>query len=187
MKNSWNLTLAVLFVCLPVIALAEDKPASTFDIAGGKFVMTAPESWTPKEPRTKIIEHEFEVAASEDDDLPGRVTVMSAGGEIQENIDRWIAQFSQADGSETEAEVKELTIAGQDVHTVDIAGVYLDKPPFAGGGVQRENYRMLAAIIETKAGGKRTGNYFIKFYGPIRTVTENEEAFHRMLDSLSQK
>ncbi len=41
--------------------------------------------------------------------------------------------------------------------------------------VERPNYRMLAAIIET--GG--AGNYFLKFYGPEKTVAANEKSICR--------
>ena len=47
----------------------------------------------------------------------------------------------------------------------------------------RENYRMLAAIVQTKD----SGNYFLKFYGPKATVTENEKAFRDVVDSLQVK
>ena len=36
----------------------------------------------------------------------------------------------------------------------------------------------IAAIIATK----NSGNYFIKFYGPERTVTEHEGAFTKMIE-----
>ena len=49
-------------------------------------------------------------------------------------------------------------------------------------GLQKEQV-MMAAIVETK----KNGNHFFKFYGPQRTVTDNAEAFGRMLDSLKQK
>ncbi len=42
---------------------------------------------------------------------------------------------------------------------------------------------MLAAIISSKD----EGNYFIKLYGPQKTVAENEKAFARMIDSLERK
>ena len=42
---------------------------------------------------------------------------------------------------------------------------------------------MLAAIVVTKD----LGNYFIKFYGPERTVTDNKAAFDKMIDSLAVK
>jgi hypothetical protein len=42
---------------------------------------------------------------------------------------------------------------------------------------------MLAAIIET--GG--AGNYFLKFYGPEKTVAANEKAFLEMVKGLQKK
>ena len=45
---------------------------------------------------------------------------------------------------------------------VDLSGTYMDRPGPMAPGVERPNYRMLAAIIETT----QNGNHFIKFYGP---------------------
>ena len=156
-----------------------------FDIAGGKFKLVAPDTWIRKEPKVRIIDHEFEVPASEDDERSGRVTVMGAGGTVEENLDRWFGQFLQPDGSSTKdaAEIDEMTVAGQEVHLVDVSGTYVDKPPFAGRGIERENYRMLAAIIATKSGQ----DYFIKLYGPERTIAENEKAFVGMIEGLEAK
>ena len=120
-----------------------------------------------------------------DDDRPGRVTISGAGGSIKANINRWIGQFDQPDGSSTEkvAKVEDKKIAGQEVHLVDITGTYKDQPagPFSGGPVvERKGYRMLAAIIVNKD----LGSYFIKFYGPDRTVADNRKAFEKMIDGL---
>ncbi|MBC7854218.1 MAG: hypothetical protein IAF94_12355, partial [Pirellulaceae bacterium] len=94
----------------------------------------------------------------------------------------------QPDGSSTKdkAMVEKKTVGGTPVHIVDISGTYKDSPagPFAGGKtVNREDFRMLAAIIETKA----AGNYFVKFYGPKATIAENEKAFQELLLSLKVK
>ena len=168
---------------------ADSEEGKKYTIADGKFQLTAPASWAAKQPKVRIIDSEFEVPPAEGDEMPGRVTVMGAGGSIEANIDRWIGQFTQPDGSDTKeaAKVKKMTIAGQQVHLVDVSGTYLDKPPFAGGGVEREKYRMLAAIIETTQGGKKAGNYFIKFIGPAHTVADNEAGFQKMIESLSAK
>ena len=45
--------------------------------------------------------------------------------------------------------------------------------------VERPDYRMLAAVIPTDQ-----GNYFIKFYGPKRTVGAQAAAFQKMLAGL---
>ena len=168
---------------------AEDaaKPAEPqkMELAEGKLELTVSGDWKKVAPKSRIVEFEFSVPAIEGDEQPGRVTVMGAGGGIEANIDRWIAQFSQPDGGETKARAKidEKTIGGQKVYVVDIAGTYDDRPPFAGNGVMREKYRMLSMIIETE----KLGNYFVKFYGPEATVEKNKGAFDEMVKSLQTK
>ena len=172
----------------------KSKPskADEIDIADGKFQMVAPEGWERKQPKINFIEHEFEVPASEGDERPGRVTVMGAGGSIEDNIKRWYGQFRQPDGGDSAdaAKVEQKKVAGQEVTLVDVAGTYLDKPggPFAGGKtIERDDYRMLAAIIETTQKGKKTGNYFIKLIGPRKTIADNQKAFDAMIESLKQQ
>lgn len=166
-------------------AQEENKSGAAFTVADGKLTFTAPKGWTKKQPRSRIIEVEFAIPPAKDDENPGRFTVMGAGGDVQANIDRWFGQFEQPDGSDSKdkAKVEKKTVAGNPVHYVDIAGTYKDAPagPFAGGKtIKREDYRMLAAIVQTK----EAGNYFLKFYGPKETVAENEKAFQQMLNSL---
>jgi hypothetical protein len=148
-----------------------------------EYSLPVPEGWLRKQPRTRIVEHEFEAKAAEGDEIAGRVTVMAAGGSVDDNVKRWYGQFSQPDGSSTEekAKIKKTVVAGQDVHVVDISGTFDDRPPFAASqGVQRPNYRMMGAIIQTK----KAGNYFIKFYGPAKTIGANEAAFNKMVEGL---
>lgn len=174
---------------------ADEKPADKqaqgkpYTIAEGKFKLTPPANWVVKPPKNFIIEHEFEVPAAEGDETPARVTVMGAGGSIEANIQRWRDQFTQPDGADAKdtAKVEKKKVAGQQIHVVNLSGNYLDKAPAQAKGIERENYRMLAAIIETTQAGKKTGNYFIKLVGPAQTVGENEEGFEKMLESLSAK
>ena len=151
-------------------------------LADGKLELTTPEAWIRKEPRTSIVEHEFEVPAAKGDSTSGRMTVMSAGGSVEANIDRWKGQFKDGDKAKNPSQVTKKQIAGAEVHLVDLSGTFKDqRGPFAPA-VERPNYRMLAAII-----AKDGSNYFIKFYGPERTVSENAEPFRRMIDGLKQK
>jgi hypothetical protein len=169
---------------------ADPKPNPTIDLADGKILLTAPQSWARKTPRVRIIEHEFAVPVSKGDKEDGRVTVMGAGGTVEANLDRWIAQFSQPDGSETKNQAPEAdrkkTISGLDVQMIDLSGTFRDMPrPFDpnGGAVERPNYRMLAAVIASPT----LGNYFIKFYGPRQTVSDHAEEFHKMIAGLQTK
>jgi hypothetical protein len=165
-------------------ATADDKTPKTF-LLGGTYQLTAPESWLSRQPRSRIIEHEFSVPPSKGDDQEGRVTVMGAGGSLEANIDRWYQQFSQPDGSNSKerAKIEKREIAGQEVTVVDLSGTYMDRAGPMAPGIERPNYRLLGAIVQTK----NNGNHFIKFYGPQRTVTDNADAFTKMLDSLRAK
>lgn len=176
--------LASLVVLVPLFARAEDKPAATpFAIGEGKLALTAPAGWKKVQPKSRIIEAEFEIPAAEGDEAAGRLTAMGAGGSIEDNISRWAGQFA---GEGVKPKVEKKTVGGSEVHVVDLAGTYKDTPggPFAGGKtVLREDYRMLGAIIVTKD----AGNYFLKLYGPKATIGENEKAFTSLVESLKVK
>jgi hypothetical protein len=163
------------------VLFADEPAAEDRSVVAGKYALTVPEGWKREKPRSRIIEHEFSAPASEGDEYPGRITLMFSGGSLEDNIDRWKGQFTELDGAKSKVDQKRK-ISGKDVHVVDLWGTYLDKPaPFAEGE-EREKFRMLGAIIEMDE-----GNYFIKFYGPERTVTEQEESFNQLLDSLRKK
>jgi hypothetical protein len=164
--------------------------ARVFAIADGGFSLRAPAGWQRVQPKSGIVETEFAIpsegaAADGTPAQPGRMTVMGAGGTVQANIDRWYGQFTQPDGSETKTKAtsKKLELAGCKVTLVDIPGTYKDSPggPFAGGRtVERPDYRMLAAIVETPD----RGNYFLKFYGPAKTVTAHADGFRTMVEGM---
>lgn len=169
-------------------ACGEDKPAGgEITLAEGKIVLEAPKTWVRKQPKTRIIEHEFAVPAGGDSKEEGRFTVMGAGGGIEANIARWQGQFTQSDGSTTADKTKtqKLQVNGNEVHYVDISGDYKDSAgPFnPAPAVTRPNYRMLAAIVVNE----KLGQYFLKFYGPKDLVTANEKAFQDMVNSLKMK
>lgn len=166
----------------PIASVRADE--KSFEI-GGKYQLAVPENWVSKKPKSGIIEFEFEVPVVGGDEIPGRVTVMGAGGDIQANIDRWKAQFKTPESGEVASEVKKTEVAGMPVHLVDMKGVYLDKPgPFVQvPPTERPGFRMLAAIISTKDAGQ----YFVKFYGPEKTVGENQTKFVKMIEGLKAK
>ena len=94
-------------------------------------------------------------------------------------------QFSQPDGSATKdkAVTKTLKLAGCTVTMVDVSGTFKDSPagPFGGGkAVDRLDYRMLAAIVETP----KNGSYFLKFYGPGKTVAKQADGFRAMIEGM---
>ena len=180
-----SLVASVSALCLVASMASAAEGDGAFSVADGKLNFTAPKEWVKKMPRTRIVEVEYEIKSAEGDEQPGRLTVMGAGGSIEDNITRWMGQFEQPDGKSTKevSKVEKVSIGGQEVHMVDISGNFDDKPgPFVPG-VKRENYRMLAAIVVSKDAGQ----YFLKFYGPKKTVGENEKQFKSLVESLKLK
>jgi hypothetical protein len=177
-----------LLLPLLTASFVRAEEPTKFEVSEGKMVFTAPKGWVKKKPASRIVEVEFEAPAVERDEKGGRLTVMGAGGSVEENLNRWYGQFTQPDGKSTKeaAKVQKMSVAGQEVHYVDIAGTYKDQPggPFAGGQtVMRDDYRMLGAIVRSK----EAGNYFLKFYGPKKTIDANEKAFQTLVESLEIK
>ncbi|RMG04054.1 MAG: hypothetical protein D6741_01580 [Planctomycetota bacterium] len=162
-------------------APASETSGETTLVLPGGLKMKAPEGWESVRPAISMIQYEFRVPAVEGDARDGRATFMAAGGSVDANIQRWIGQFAQPDGSDTaeKAKVSDETIAGTKVHIVELSGTYNESMGPMAPPTPRENYRMLAAIVETSE-----GLYFIKFYGPDKTVAANRDAFLAMLHSL---
>jgi len=168
-------------------AAAQEKGGDrAVSLGDGKLTFTAPEGWTKKQPTSRIVEAEFATPPAKDDETPGRLTAMGAGGSMQQNVDRWVSQFVGEGDAAAKPKLDKLTVSGLEVHIVDLSGTYKDTPggPFAGKApVMRDNYRMLGAIIQTKD----AGNYFLKLYGPKATINEAEKGFHEMVKSLKVK
>ena len=61
---------------------------------------------------------------------------------------------------------------------VDVSGTYNNS--FAvGGAAKLPDYRLLAAVVETK-----DANFYVKLYGPKRTMAEQEKKFLKMIEGL---
>lgn len=167
----------------------QDEAATTKEetievvLAEGRLDFQAPKLWEQKKPRFNIVEAEFAATCSKPDIDPARLTIMASGGSVEANLERWVGQFSQEDGSDTEDKTKQKQekVNGMTVHFVDITGTYADSAgPFAGNATQRKGYRMLGAIVETKV----VGNYYFKMYGPKETMDEHEKRFLEMVKTI---
>lgn len=168
-------------------AQADEKTPDPINVsvADDNIRFEASGTWKAVPPRSRMLEAELKIPRVDKDEQDGRLTIMGAGGSIEANIERWKGQFVQPDGSDTadKTKVAKKEIGGQTVNLVDISGTFMDAVggPFSGKPkVERKNYRMLAAIIETK----KDGNYFVKFYGPKATIDKNAKHFKNMIMSL---
>lgn len=104
------------------------------------------------------------------------------GGPVRANMERWQSQFQTRAGKAAEAQIGNRVIHGLAVTTIDVSGDYtgmggpLGKPSVVSG------YRLLGAIIENPG-----GNLFLKFTGPIHTVTVNQPLFEKFLESFQKQ
>jgi hypothetical protein len=142
-------------------------------------VFTIPASWNSKPATSGIILAEFELPAAEGDEDAGRLTVSTAGGSVEDNLQRWRDQFG---GDPESASEKEEEINGMKVTLVDFSGEYKDqRGPFAPA-TQRPGYRMLAAIIPVSG-----ELHFVKAVGPAATIDKHADAFQAFIGSARKK
>jgi len=161
-----------------------DAKEEMLELAQGKIVAMKPASWKTVPPKSNIVQYEFRTPA--EGDKSARITIMSAGGSIESNIERWVGQFEGAKKEDIQVEKKE--VGATTVHTVQIAGTFKESMggPFAPGGgkvTKMENYKMLGAILELKDGAK----VFIKATGPADVIGDMKEGFTKMLDEMKNK
>lgn len=145
--------------------------------------LEVPAAFKRVEPKSRIIEHEFEATAGQGDEAKtARVTMMAAGGDVKANIDRWKGQFTGGDKEATK--VEDMKLGNWEVHIVDTAGSFSERMgggPFAGGKtVVRTDYGMTGAILVHPEGRK----YFVKMIGPQEVIKANRDAFVKMIKSI---
>lgn len=103
------------------------------------------------------------------------------GGSTAANIERWVSQMQQPDGSSAREKAREETLEanGLKITTIDLAGTYVaETAPGSGTFHNKPGYRLRAAVVETP-----NGPYFVKLVGPEKTVTHWDEAFVSYLRS----
>ncbi len=106
------------------------------------------------------------------------------GGSAAANVERWVGQMRQADGSAAkDAKEEHFDSNGLKVTTVDVSGTYTaETAPGSGTFTNNPGYRLRAAVIETP-----NGSYFVKLVGPQETVTKWNDSFLGYLKSFQLK
>lgn len=156
---------------------------ASLTLADGALTVDAPTAWKQVKPRNRIIEMELAIPGVTADATGGRLTVMAAGGSIQANIARWAGQFRSGADGKPKTETTTESLGGMKLTLFDGAGTYLDSPrgPF-GPKVEKADYRMVAAILETSG----SGNYFFKLVGPKSVIDGHADAFRQMIRSVEK-
>jgi hypothetical protein len=143
------------------------------------ITLTAPADWTRTAPASTLVAAEFVLPRAAGDNEDGRITVSSAGGGVNANIDRWKGQFAPL---RREAMPEVADVAGFTVTLVDYSGDFDNRRgPFAPPDL-RPNYRMISAIIPVDA-----ALYFVKATGPENTMATRAEEIRAFVRSLKRR
>lgn len=130
-----------------------------------------PAGWEERPPANEFIQAEYRLSPPEGNI---RITMSSAGGGKEANVQRWRGQFSRgADDPESKEET--IVIDGQEAIVVELYGTFRDG--FGGGGEQ-QGWCMFGAVIPTGP-----VNFFIKMTGPRAAVTAQREVFRELVTS----
>jgi hypothetical protein len=104
------------------------------------------------------------------------------GGSAAANVERWVSQIQQPDGSKARS-AETSSISGLKMTTVDGTGTYVaETAPGSGEFLKKPGYRLSAAVIETP-----NGSYYVKLIGPQNTVRHWLEAYVSYLKSFEFK
>src|SRR5262245_23625002 len=155
----------------------------------GELRFKPPDVWVTEKPSSSMRVAQYKLPKVEGDKDDGSLVLYyfgsNQGGTAQANIDRWIGQIQQPDGSSStdKAKTETLTINGLKVTTVDVAGTYTaEMAPGSGSFHNDENYRLRAAVVETPK-----GNYFVKLAGPAKTIARWDQSYSEYLKSFEFK
>jgi hypothetical protein len=156
---------------------SQSNSAQSTTNTSGELRYTAPADWVKEQPSSgmRVAQYKLPKADGEGEDASLVIYFFGAtqGGAVQANIDRWISQMQQPDGSSSKdkAKIETTTVNGLKVTNVDVAGTYTaEMAPGTGNQRNDANYRMRAAVIETPK-----GNYFLKLVGPAKTMDRWEQ------------
>jgi hypothetical protein len=149
----------------------------------GGLTFKTPEGWEYQHPTSAMRRAELGVRG--DGGTAGLVVYFfgnQGAGSSQANIDRWVGQFKNADGTPITAS-KPVTskIAGLEVTQVEVAGTYMGGMGAGAADAQGQpGQRMIAAIVDTPK-----GPFYFKFLGADEVVIQNREALEGLFASMT--
>jgi hypothetical protein len=168
----------------PVSAVAAAAGA-VIEKSFGPIKAKVPAEWTEQTPSSSMRKAQYALPKVAGDGEDGELAVfyfgLGQGGSVEANIERWIGQISQSDGSSSKdkAKTSKKDIGGMPVTLVDVSGTY--SAGMMSNAPPRQGYRMLAAVAETTE-----GPWFFKLTGPENTVAKWSGSFDQFINSFKQ-
>lgn len=169
---------------LPKAAAPESASGKPLGDAGGPLkldaiILTAPAGWQQIAPSSSFIAAEFALPRAQGDDADGRLTVSTAGGTVEANIERWKGQF---DAQVKQSPPEEVEVAGLKVTVVDMSGTFNDQRGPIAPPTVRPGYRMIAAVVPVEG-----QLHFIKATGPEKTIAAHADKIHEFIRTVQRQ
>lgn len=157
--------------------------------AAGELKYKVPAGWVNEQPSSSMRVAQYKLPRVEGDDADAGLVLYffgsGQGGSVADNVDRWVNQMQQPDGSPSKdkAKIETVTVNGLKVTTVDVSGTYTAQmSPGSDTRHNDKNQRMRATVVETPK-----GNYFAKLIGPEKTVSHWDGSFVEYVKSFEFK
>ncbi|MCA9413053.1 MAG: hypothetical protein KC917_04030 [Candidatus Omnitrophica bacterium] len=157
------------------------KVAKAVDGMGrGTLHFLVPEDWESSQPSSSMRVGQYTIPGEAG---PAELAIFGPmGGSVQMNIDRWIGQVEQPDGSSSKDKATQEKMQGDEFEftLLDVTGTYKGmQMPGAAATDAQEDYRLLASIVETPS-----GPWFFKATGPHDTLEKYVEDFKELNKSI---
>ncbi len=150
---------------------------------------TVPKGWVEEERSSKMRVAQYKLPKAPGDNEDASLVLYyfgeGQGGSTGANIQRWVDQMQQPDGSPSKEKVQaaHLETDNLKVTTIDVSGTYVaETTPGSGTYLNKPGYRLRAAVVESPK-----GSYFVKLVGPEKTVTQWNDSFMSYLRSFEFK
>jgi hypothetical protein len=159
----------------PAPAAASQESRGT-EKSFGPIRAKVPAEWIEQTPSSSMRKAQYALPKAEGDSEDGELTVfyfgLGQGGSVEANIDRWIGQISQPDGSSSKDKAKTTRkeVLALPVTLVDVGGTY--SAGMMSPGPPRPGYRLMGAVVETSE-----GPWFFKLVGPEKTIAKWAPSF----------
>jgi hypothetical protein len=170
---------------LQPVSTAGGTPGNSVAKSFGPIRAGVPAEWAEQTPASSMRKAQYSLPKVAGDGEDAELAVFyfgpGQGGSVEANIERWIGQISQTDGtsSKDKAKTQKREISGMPVTLVDVSGTY--SAGMMSNAPPRQGYRMLAAVAETGE-----GPWFFKLTGPEKTIAKWSGSFDQFIGSFKQ-
>ena len=174
--------LAAVLTTSALVSVAQNTQQPS--LANGELGYTAPAEWTAEKPSSKARVGQFKLPKAEGDKEDAQLVIYyfgpTEGGSASANIERWIAQMQQPEGTPAaKPKTERFTANGLNITAVDVSGTYVaEMAPGSSEHHNDPNSRLRAAVIKTPK-----GSYYLKLVGPQKTVQKWSDEIDKFVKS----